>query len=193
MTLVVTTSPLLGALPLPVIIDETGADGRDREALLDAAFGPARFAKTCQRLRRGRRPARHLALVAKSGGTLVGTIRLWHVAAGDRPALLLGPLAVARSAQNFGLGARLMGEALARAHDDGHGAVLLVGDPDYYARFGFSRALAEGLALPGPVEARRFLGLELRPGALIGARGLVRATGATDVAATGGPVLARAA
>ena len=193
MTLVATTSRLVDALPRPVIMDEAGADVRDREALLDAAFGPARFAKTCQRLRRGRRPARHLALVAKSGGTLVGTIRLWHVAAGDRPALLLGPLAVARSAQNVGLGARLMDAALARAHDDGHGAVLLVGDPDYYPRFGFSRALAKGLALPGPVEARRFLGLDLRPGALAGARGLVRATGATDVAADGGPVLARAA
>ena len=42
---------------------------------------------------------------------------------------------------------------------------------------GFDQALAEGLTLPGPFERARFLGLELRPGALAGAAGMVRPTG----------------
>jgi predicted N-acetyltransferase YhbS len=55
--------------------------------------------------------------------------------------------------------------------------VLLVGDAPYYQRFGFAREGAMNLDLPGPVDLARFLALELRPGALAGARGLVRATG----------------
>ena len=162
---------------------EQPGDAKAREALLDRAFGPARFRKTCQKLRAGRLPARRLALVARRGGTVVGTVRLWHVAAGAVPALMLGPLAVDAAFRDHGIGSRLMTEALTRAAAFGHEAVLLVGDAPYYARFGFSRLPALGLHLPGPVEDNRFLGLELRAGALAAAKGLVRATGAVDVAA----------
>ena len=91
--------------------------------------------------------------------------------------LLLGPLAVDPGQQGRGLGAQLMRVVLARAAERGHGAILLVGDAPYYARFGFSSALTGGLALPGPVERSRFLGLELRAGALDGTLGLVTASG----------------
>ena len=48
-----------------------------------------------ERLRAGRAPARGLSFVAVEDGRIVGTVRLWDVAAGPaRPALLLGPLAV---------------------------------------------------------------------------------------------------
>ena len=67
-----------------------------REALLDPAYGPARFTKPSERLREGRLPADGLSFVAIEDGRVVGTVRLWDVAAGPgRPALLLGPLAVA--------------------------------------------------------------------------------------------------
>jgi predicted N-acetyltransferase YhbS len=149
-----------------------------RERLLDACFPGNRRAKTSERLREGRLPARGLAFAAIRAGRLVGTLRLWHVEAGSaRPALLLGPLAVDPAIQGQGLGSVMMQAALGRAESLGHGAVLLVGDAPYYARFGFGRALAEGLTLPGPFERDRFLGLELRPGALAGAEGLIRATG----------------
>jgi predicted N-acetyltransferase YhbS len=108
---------------------------------------------------------------------VVGTIRLWNIAAGGAPALLLGPLAVAASHEGQGLGSRLMRRALAEAAFRGHAAVILVGDAPYYQRFGFSRSLTENLILPGPVEPDRFLGFELKPGALRDAGGLVVATG----------------
>ena len=60
----------------------------------------------------------------------------------------------------------------------GHGAVLLVGDAPYYARFGFAPELVDGLAMPGPFERARFLGLNLCPGSLDGATGTLRPTGA---------------
>jgi predicted N-acetyltransferase YhbS len=163
------------------IMDEAPADLFAREALLDAAFGASRFRKTAERLRRGRLPARGLAFAAKDEGALVGTVRLWSIEAGDVPALLLGPIAVAQTHRSRGIGRKLMAESLFRAYAAGYEAILLVGDAPYYEAFGFSRRLTLELALPGPVDEARFLGLELKPGALAGARGLVRPTGAIDL------------
>jgi predicted N-acetyltransferase YhbS len=162
---------------------ETAFDIPAREALLDTCLGASRHLKTCERLREGRLPAEGLALVIEQAlesgeRRVVGTVRLWHVAAGPgRPALMLGPIAVDPALQGLGLGAKLMREALARAADYGHVAVLLVGDAPYYARFGFTTEAVAGLWLPGPYEAGRFLGLDLVAGGLSGARGLVSATG----------------
>lgn len=161
-----------------IIGKEEPRDVAAREALLDEAFGAARFTKTSERLREGRLPAEGLAFAAREGGRLVGTLRLWHVTAGPaRPALMLGPLAVAADMRSAGVGGALMRRAIADAADAGHGAILLVGDAPYYARFGFSAAHTGGLWLPGPFARDRFLGLELVPGALAGARGLVSPTG----------------
>jgi predicted N-acetyltransferase YhbS len=160
------------------IREESYTDIAAREALLDSCFGDERFEKTCERLREGRKPAEGLSLVLENDGALVGTVRLWRVTAGpDRPALVLGPIAIDCRFRRLGLGARLMHEAVARAKALGHRAVLLVGDAPYYGRFGFTAEKTGGLWLPGPYERGRFLALELVPGALEGARGLVSATG----------------
>lgn len=168
----------LAAQPQLVIREESVVDIDARERLLDAAFGPARFAKTCERLREGRAPAAGLALVAALGEELVGTIRFWHVQAGGRAALLLGPLAVDLRFRSLGIGRKLIAEGLFRAVQRGHQGVILVGDASYYNQLGFERMPVQGLAMPGPVEIERFLGLELVPGALRGATGFVRPVGA---------------
>jgi predicted N-acetyltransferase YhbS len=160
---------------------ESPSDSWARERLLDDAFGAVRFEKTVERLRAGQKPAEGLALTAKDSARLVGTLRLWHIRAGGVPALLLGPLAVARTRRGQGIGRALMEKALRRAADAGHKAILLVGDPAYYEPFGFSRRHTLGLTLPGPVDEERFLGLELAQGALKGASGLV--AGAVDLSA----------
>jgi predicted N-acetyltransferase YhbS len=103
---------------------------------------------------------------------------LWHVSAGNIPALLLGPLAVDDTFRKLGVGAALMDHALAAAVARGHRAVILLGDAPYYARFGFSAQKAGRLSLPGPFERDRLLGLELGAGALDGAFGLIAPTGA---------------
>ena len=157
---------------------ERASDVVAREALLDACFGANRHTRTCQRLRDGRAPAEGLALSVVRQGRLVGTVRLWHVSAGGVPALVLGPLAVDDSCRKLGVGAALMDQALAAATALGHGAVMLLGDAPYYARFGFSSAKTSELALPGPFERDRLLGLELHEGALDGAWGMIAPTGA---------------
>jgi predicted N-acetyltransferase YhbS len=157
---------------------ERVADIPVREALLDAAFGDARFGKTSERLREDRLPAEGLSFIATEDGHAVGTVRLWHVSAGPaRPVLLLGPLAVDPGRRNRGIGTRLMQRALSEARRRGYRAVLLVGDAPYYGRFGFSAAHTGALWLPGPYERDRLLACELAPGALTGAGGMISATG----------------
>jgi len=152
---------------------ERASDVAAREALLDACFGENRHSRTCQRLRDGRAPAAGLALAAVREGKLVGTVRLWHVSAGGRPALVLGPLAVDPACRELGIGAALVHQALAAARARGHAAVILLGDAPYYARFGFSADKTGELALPGPFERERLLGLEFEAGALDGAAGMI--------------------
>ncbi len=159
------------------IRDERATDVAAREHLLDLCFGEARFTKTCERLREGRLPAEGLALVVEMDGRLVATVRLWNVDAGGIPALMLGPIAVEPGLHGLGIGHKLMRTALARAAAFGHRAVILVGDAPYYARFGFTHERVGTLSLPGPYAPERFLGLDLVPGALDGATGMVRATG----------------
>jgi predicted N-acetyltransferase YhbS len=161
------------------IRSERASDVVAREVLLDACFGASRHGRTCQRLRDGCEPAEGLALSVVRQGRLVGTVRLWHVSAGGVPALVLGPLAVDPWCRKLGIGQALMKNALAAAGARAHGAVVLLGDAPYYARFGFSARKARELSLPGPFERDRLLGLELREGALDGASGLIVPTGAT--------------
>jgi hypothetical protein len=172
------TIALISAAAPFAIRSERTSDVGAREALLDACFGANRFARSCQRLRDGRAPAEGLAFSAVVRGRLVGTLRLWPVRAGGIAALVLGPLAVEPSFQKVGVGAALMNHALAAAKARGHGAVILLGDAPYYARFGFSARKTGELSLPGPFERDRLLGLELCEGALDGAWGMIAPSGA---------------
>jgi predicted N-acetyltransferase YhbS len=160
---------------------ERTADFDAREALLDCAFGEARTMKTSERLREGRLPSNGLSFIATDDGQVIGNARLWDISAGPgRPALLLGPLAVDPGWQKLGVGKALMKRALQAARRRGHRAVLLVGDAPYYGRFGFTAAKTGELWMPGAYERHRLLGLELMPGALDDARGLIGATGQTQ-------------
>ncbi len=160
------------------IRDERNSDIAAREALLDIAYGAERFTKTSERLREGRLPADRLSLVAIDNGQIIGTVRLWHVTAGPGcSALLLGPLAVHPEHRNRGIGSALMRRAVARARMLGHRVILLVGDVPYYGRFGFAAAQTGELWMPGRYDRDRLLALELQPGCLAGARGMIGAAG----------------
>jgi predicted N-acetyltransferase YhbS len=156
----------------------TLSDAAAIEHLLDLAFGISRRTKTSYRLREGSAAIDGLSLVVRDcTAGLSGAISFWPLAIGEKatPALLLGPLAVHPQRQNLGIGLRLMQEGLSRAKVQGHKLVVLVGDEPYYARVGFRRLPEGRLMLPGPVDPRRFLYLELEKGALDTAEGLVLA------------------
>lgn len=170
----------------PITLEDTTSHDHDAiEHLLDLAFGSGRHSKTSYRLRAGNNPVPGLSLVTRDQGVgLSGTISFWPLAIGAKqsPALLLGPLAVHPDRQGLGIGLALMQEGLARAMAQGHRLVLLVGDEPYYAKVGFAK-LPEGIiSLPGPVDPKRFLFLELKPGALEGVCGLAQVPGSAPFA-----------
>ena len=158
---------------------EQTADIAAREALLDKAMGKIkRRRKTSERLRSGRMPAEALAFVATDGERIVGSVRLWNIGfESGEAALLLGPMAVASECRNRGIGGALVRHAVEAALRLGHRAIILVGDAPYYSRFGFTADKTAGVQLPGPVERDRLLALELVPGALDGASGMIAASG----------------
>jgi predicted N-acetyltransferase YhbS len=124
------------------------------EELLDSCFGAGRQAKTSYRFRDGVPPLAELCFVAEDeDGELVGAVRYWPVMAGRQPALLLGPLAISPARQARGIGRALVFHSLETAGAAGHRLVFLVGDPAYYARFGFAVAPA-GIVMPGESPAR---------------------------------------
>ncbi|WP_321340804.1 N-acetyltransferase [Breoghania sp.] len=170
------------------LVDEAPWHVPAREGLLDRVFGQARYEKPSERLREGRLP--EIAISAMMGGDLVGTVRLWRAVTADgRPALLLGPLAVSPELQGVGLGGRLMRAALNRAAVGGHEAVILVGDPGYYARFGFTADHTGALGMPGRYEQRRLLALELVENALAGSWGTLAAAAPLASVAPTAPAL----
>lgn len=156
------------------ITTERPEDGPAIEALLDLAFGCDRHAKTSYRYRRGRAPVGVLSLVARRRGELVGSIRYWPVQIGQAatPALLLGPLAIHPAHQGVGIGRGLVYQTLDMAWWAGHRLVLLVGDLAYYGRMGFGPATPHGIVMSDE-KPERLLAVELRPGALDEAEGLV--------------------
>lgn len=159
----------------PVLKAERPEDLHLVDALIDRAFGPGRYVKTAERLREGNMPRRDLSLVAWAGGEAVGCVRIWPIHIGGSPAVLLGPFAVDDAWRSQGLGGQLIEAACAGAERAGVGAVLLVGDEPYFAKFGFEIVPTGRAVLPGPVDGRRVLWRALRPGALDGAQGPVRA------------------
>ncbi|WP_321503994.1 N-acetyltransferase [Breoghania sp.] len=164
------------------VVDEAPWHAAAREDLLDRVFGQARFDKPSERLREGRLP--EIAISAIRSGELVGTVRLWRAVTADgRAVLLLGPLAVSPDLQGLGLGGRLMRTALNRAAVGGHEAIILVGDPGYYARFGFTADHTGALGMPGRYEQHRLLALELTANALAGVWGTLAAAGPLAAAA----------
>ncbi len=145
------------------------------DALIERAFGPGRLAKTAERLRETNHPLADISLVAWAGDEAVGCVRMWPVHIGRTPAVLLGPFAVEDAWRSRGLGSELITAACEAAERAGHSLVLLVGDEPFFAKLGFTSAPAGQVVLPGPVNPRRVLWRALKPGALEGVEGAVRA------------------
>jgi len=147
---------------------ERKGDEAEIEALVDAGFGPGRFAKTAYRLREGVKPEAGLSFVAEevSSQFLLGAVRFWPILVSERPSLLLGPLAVKPELRGQGIGLALMRKGLETARQIGHRSVILVGDEPYYARVGFARLKPGQVRFPGPVDQNRVLGIALNGGSL---------------------------
>jgi putative acetyltransferase len=156
-----------------VIRERQPADDEAIRRLNDAAFGGTYESQLVADLRAEGLFA--IELVSVDGANVIGHILMstLDVSVGDRPlrSLALAPMSVQPGRQRQGIGSALVHEALRRAQQQGWQAVIVVGHPGYYPRFGFSAALARPLASPFSGEA--FMALELIPGALKGGAGRV--------------------
>jgi predicted N-acetyltransferase YhbS len=75
----------------------------------------------------------------------------------DFPIVLVGPVAVTPELQGKGIGQQLMHRMLEAAAKIGEPVMVMIGDPEYYERFGFTAEQTGGWTLPGPWEPRRCL------------------------------------
>jgi len=171
--------PQLGARAAPraaAVRAEEPGDARAIRRVVVAAFKGQLEADLVDTLRRHGKVS--ASLVATFGHAIVGHVLLSDVAL-HGPGLSprgagLAPLAVRPALQRRGIGTALMRAALAGAREAGYGFVVLLGDPAYYRRFGFRTATTLGLACEFDAPEEAFMALELAPGALSGAGGLVR-------------------
>ena len=133
------------------------------EALLDRAFEPERHTRTAYKVRQGTEWLPGLSFAAlDSAEMLVGSIQCWPVALTDadgraHPLIMVGPVAVLPELQGQGFGKALVSASLAGIDSRAPLPQVLIGDPEYYDRWGFTSEHTGGWSLPGPFEQHRLL------------------------------------
>ena len=160
----------------PTIRDERPGDELAIHAVNEGAFGQPLEARLVDTLRDA--GAVVVSLVAEVDGEIVGHILFSEVhlepERAGRKLVGLAPMAVAPGLQRGGIGSALIAEGLRRCADLGYAAVVVLGHPSYYPRFGFAPAHRFGLRCEFPAPPEAFMALELSPGGLDGAGATVR-------------------
>ncbi len=127
------------------------------EQLLDAAFGEDRHSRTAYMLRAPETEIADLSFAILEGDRVTGSIQCWPLKLGEAQLVLVGPVAVSPDRQGMGLGKLLMQTMLDAAKLLGNPPMAMIGDPEYYSRFGFVADTTAGWMLPGAWEPRRLL------------------------------------
>jgi predicted N-acetyltransferase YhbS len=112
-----------------------------------------------------------LDFVGEAAGEIVANImftrsKVFRPDGGETPTLTFGPVSVKPKLHRQGLGGEIIRHSLARARELGHGAVVIMGHPGYYHRFGFKAASSFNLTLPDGSAPEPFMALELVDGYL---------------------------
>jgi putative acetyltransferase len=118
-----------------------------------------------------------IARVALDSGTVIGHVVFSTVTIANSPAgfraLGLGPVAVLPEYQGRGVGSNLIREGLEQCRREGYDIVVVLGDPKYYSRFGFTRAADYGIENEYGVD-EEFMVLPVKENALENIRGLAK-------------------
>jgi len=146
------------------------------DALVDAAFGPGRFAKTSERVREQSAARLDLSICAwaldvKGGEELVGAVRQTPVRIGDTPALFFGPIATRTDQRGHGVGAALTELACEAGASAGETLVVLIGAISFFQPLGFDRVPDGRVQLAWPTDYARLLWRPLNASALDGVAG----------------------
>jgi putative acetyltransferase len=152
-------------------------NNHDREivrAINLSAFETASEADLVDALRNQAEPI--LSLVGEVNGEVVGHIMFSPVTLSGYPNLKimgLAPMAVSPAMQNKGIGSALIPAGLDQCKKLGFVAVVVLGHPDYYPRFGFSPASRFDIDSEYEVPEEVFMAMELLPEGLSGMTGRV--------------------
>lgn len=117
-----------------------------------------------------------ISLVAELSGSVVGHILFSQIQLSgkiDCRIMGLGPMAILPTYQRQGIGSALVWEGLKRCTDSGFGAVVVLGHPGFYPRFGFMPGSRFGLSSGYDVPDDVFMAVELQPGYLQGVSGRI--------------------
>jgi predicted N-acetyltransferase YhbS len=142
------------------------------EEVLDRAFGTDRHGRTAYTIRKGTDWLPALSFAAlDTDGMLTGTIQAWPVALTDasgraHPMIMVGPVAVLPERQDQGYGRALMAALTGGLDPQAPLPQMLIGDTEYYERFGFTNAYTGGWTCPGPWEPARLMVRTDNPAAL---------------------------
>jgi putative acetyltransferase len=138
--------------------DETPRDWKAVYQVVSSAFGQSVEAELVEKLRQAGDSI--ISLVAEEDGQIVGHVLLSKMNA-PFPALALAPVSVIPTRQRLGIGSALINRAVNRAREEGWVAIFVLGDPNYYERFGFDKAAAAGFT--SPYAGPHFMALKLSP------------------------------
>ena len=118
-----------------------------------------------------------VSLIAKINEGIVGHILFSPVSLTGHPeAIIMGlaPMAVMPELQGKGIGSELVKAGLDMCNNLGVGAIVVLGHPEFYPRFGFKPSTDFGIGCEYKVPREVFMLKELLPGYLKGKSGIIR-------------------
>ncbi|MFT6071535.1 MAG: putative N-acetyltransferase YhbS [Alphaproteobacteria bacterium] len=137
---------------------ETLEDDFAIEEIIETAFGPGRFAKTAYRIRESCNFQPLFGFVTENHlKNIVATIRIAYLDKNKPDIAFLGPIAVNSDLRNMGLGMALMKIAEQECWKREIKQIILIGDPEYYRKFGFTKMTHTNIILPHPINTNRIV------------------------------------
>jgi putative acetyltransferase len=158
-----------------IIRSEESKDYSAIRAINESAFETPAEANLVDVLRAEAQPI--ISLVAQDGESIVGHVMFSPASLTDHPDLKimgLGPVAVLPHLQRRGIGTALINAGICKCRELGFNAVIVLGHPAYYPRFGFIPSVRYGIQSEYDVPDDVFMLLELQPGYFQGATGVIK-------------------
>jgi len=158
-----------------IVRSETPLDHPAVRAVNVAAFETAAEADLVEALREQAAPL--VSLVAEVDGEVVGHLLFTPVTLSGHPQqrlMGLAPMAVSPGRQRQGIGSALVRDGLVRCRDLGVEAIVVLGHPSFYPRFGFVPASRFAVTCEYEAPDDTWMLIELEPGSLHGASGTAR-------------------
>ena len=154
---------------------ETGEDLPAIGKVHDQAFGQKNEGLLVEKLRANPDFVPQLSLVAELDGRVLGHVLFFPVRIGGKEckALALAPVGVLPEFQKKGIGGGMIRQGLARARELGYRSVNVLGDNDYYPRFGFQPSTEWKVTSAFDCQPEHFMALELVSGGLEDVEGCV--------------------